>query len=303
MAKKTKQETRKEWVQDLLAKQPAVEQAIGAPLGKMLGCGYFGCVFDSTDPWVVKLTVDPQEGPMWAVIMELIEKEGGLGQAGFTRIKEIVRLKPGAGRGKRKKALYAIVREAVHPVFESAPPNVITDYTLRRLELDPDDKFIDPDTIVNQVPDLDRLFSELVETRGISHAEADRITEQLQDFWNVVRAAYVYDDAVSRYHRRKLTRKGMLAQITKVLKLCKGDVGRGMGEALTVLKKHDVFLQDLHVLNIGWRTFADVPGMIPQPQGVVMFDPGYTPTPYRPKIQERMVRNAPSWTKPSPVFR
>jgi hypothetical protein len=303
MVSKTVKETRGEWVQELLKDRAAVEHAIREPIGQMLGCGYFGCAFDSRDPWVVKLTIDPQEGPMWAVIMDILREEGGRGQSGFTRVKEVVRLRPGVGTGKRKKALYAVVREEVQPIFESKPPNSLTDYSVRRLELDPDDKQINPTIIAKQAPDLDRFSADLVDTRGIPAASAERIAAQLRDFWNAMRAMFVYDTAVAKNRKRRLSKKDMAAQIRQALALCKGEVGRGLGDGLAVLLDHGVVLHDLHVLNVGWRIFADIEGWPRLDRGIAVFDPGFTPTPYKPKIGERIVENAPLWAVDDPVFR
>ena len=55
---------KKKWVEQLLTKRDKIEKAIGMPLGTMLGCGHWGCVFESTAPWVVKLSIDPTEGPI-----------------------------------------------------------------------------------------------------------------------------------------------------------------------------------------------------------------------------------------------
>ena len=296
--------TDKQWLNDLLEHREAAERAIGAPLGKILGCGHFGCAFASTEPWAVKLTVDPNEAPMWAFIGETLALDPtGQAAAGFTRVKDIVHLLPGAGRGQRKKPLYAIVREQIHPVFENNPPNHLTDYTVRRLELDPQDKSITAALILNDTPDLERLLGELIEVRGIGVAEAERIVGQLRDFWNALRATHIYDDAVERHHLRKLSRKKMLSEVGRALGMVEGEVGAGLRDGLGLMLDHGVLFEDLHIQNIGWRTHALIEGYGTLPQGLVIFDPGRTPTPYKPKIGQRQIANAPAWTIPNPVFR
>ena len=57
------------WVKRVLTKRPQIQRIIGEPIERMYDCGVFGCVFQSNDPWSVKLTIDPDEGDMWAALL------------------------------------------------------------------------------------------------------------------------------------------------------------------------------------------------------------------------------------------
>ncbi len=125
---------KKGWVEALLTKRAALEKVLGVPLGEMLGCGHFGCVFDSRPPWVVKFSIDPTEGPIWSKIVGLMKAEQ-YGEGGFPEIKSITRILPDIPYGGRKKKVWAIVRESVAPVYKAA--GEYTDFSIAKLGLEP----------------------------------------------------------------------------------------------------------------------------------------------------------------------
>lgn len=61
------------WIDKLESRFAKIEQAIHMPVGDMLGCGYYGCVFESEPPYVVKFTLDPYEGYVWRKIKDLVD--------------------------------------------------------------------------------------------------------------------------------------------------------------------------------------------------------------------------------------
>jgi len=101
---------KKKWVEALLTKQAAIEDVLEVPIGRMLGCGHWGCVFESTTPFVVKFSIDPTEGPIWSKIVGLVREEqyGGMG---FPNIKSITRLMPDISHSGKKRKVWAIVRD------------------------------------------------------------------------------------------------------------------------------------------------------------------------------------------------
>lgn len=293
--------TRKRWVKELLNKHDALERAVGVPIGEMLGCGAFGCAFTSEKPWVVKLTTDATEARMWEYIVNLIAKEGFFdGQAGFSRVRAVYRLRPGVGK-TGKRTVYAVIREEVAPMFESENPWRVTRATLLKLGLDPDsaDRTLTYDAILRTEPDLADLLHALVNERGMGRPRADEVVENVADFWMTVQALARYRNAELEHRAQRLSEVGMLERARSLVLLMRGWVGGGLGESLGMLLRYNQVLRDAHALNIGWRVHEEIAGMGREEGGLVMFDPGFTPTPYRPKIEERLVANRrrPSWVK------
>jgi hypothetical protein len=297
--------TRKRWIKDLLAKRKAVERAVGMPLGDMLGCGHFGCVFDSTGPWVVKLTVDPTEGPIWARIVGLIEEEDWGGQ-GFPRVKDIVRLRPDVGTAKRKRPLYAIVREDCEPCYTLQRGRFkVTDYTLTRLGL-PLDLATESQWQLMYGGQLNKaaLLKTLKVTHGYESLRAQETVERADEFVDTIKAIGHYTAHAQEYrntlkHRDPyayytlpgVTREQVISRLEQYSYKAHGAIGEPVGESLRMLLGNDVILFDVHLQNIGWRVHEQI-GDDWQPDCVVIYDPGHTPTPLRPKIEQRMIENA-----------
>jgi hypothetical protein len=128
------------WAEFVDANKRDFAGSLDLEIGQRLGCGVFGCVYESSGPWVVKITRDPTEGPAWAFIEELYaDPEVGDLMGGFCRVSEVARLRPdvvvareqpaGGGRPVVVAAtpedhpsivapVYAIQREAADPVFD-----------------------------------------------------------------------------------------------------------------------------------------------------------------------------------------
>ena len=64
-----------------------------------------------------------------------------------------------------------------------------------------------------------------------------------------------------------------------------------MGDSLRMLLTNDVVMRDVHLFNIGWRVHETI-GEDWEPDCIVIYDPGHTPTPFKPEIEQRMVQNA-----------
>lgn len=300
MAKaKPEPRSRKRWVNDLLEHRDAVERAIGMPLGAMLGCGHFGCVFRSEGPWVVKLTVDPTEGPIWATIQEKIA-EAVYGEDGFARVKEIVRLRPDVG----KRKLYAIVREDCDPLMEGER-GVFSKRTMRELGIpehlidDEENQFgvgrlhaaVQSPSALGQVDieqrywqrwhDLDRTLTGILRYLGFGRAARDlcgprsRRVPQFTGYGMVSTCSEAKEKAV---------RAAELMQ--------GGAVGAYLGESLGMLSDYDIVMFDLHLGNIGWRVHEQLtPDGNEAPLCLVVYDPGHTPTDEKTEIEERMIAN------------
>jgi hypothetical protein len=124
------------WVNDLLVKREVLTRVFEMPVGRLLGCGGFGCVFKAQTPWTVKFTIDPDEGPMWARLWKLQQTECALYPA-IPRIKEVVRLQPDVVLSPRRpritRKLYAVVREELSaPLAKVAHDHLNTEPALRR---------------------------------------------------------------------------------------------------------------------------------------------------------------------------
>ncbi len=284
-AQTTPNATRKKWVQALLEKREAIGRAIGMPLGDMLGCGHWGCVFDSNPPWVVKLSIDPTEGPAWSKIAGLVQSEQW-GQDGFTEIQSIHRLTPDLVIGGRKRKVWAIVREGVEPVFQDDRGVLVTsDYTNRVLGLS-----------------FPMAQHELSRTSGLP--------PRVQDVATMMRGLQLYRDAATAWHvlgpQRRWTERAErersyyrdhmgirsrdIAQdraLRAVRSYFHGPSAAPLGESLEMLASNDVFLRDVHLMNIGWHVPRDDDDWA----RIVIFDPGHTPTVSAGDIPEQLIQN------------
>jgi hypothetical protein len=247
----------KKWVDRLIEKRGALERVVDAPLGHMLGCGSWGCVFESTSPWVVKFTIDPTEGAIWTIIKEWSSREQHAAD-GIVAVREIVRILPDVHVGVAVYPLHAIVREAVQPMYQG---DHLSEWTLRELGL-PEGYVVDDDMLRRtsewQSPDITqetiRRAEGLLETieRLLSYrSAAGRWHESRQ----VLRKNYLLSEATDRAHALQRTRYGAL-----------------IGESLLSLIQEGIVLRDVHLANVGWRFHT----RFGRP-GLVIFDPGHTP--------------------------
>lgn len=118
-----------EWIADIEHRLPAIESSIGYPIGDMLGCGHYGCVYESSDDLVVKLSVDPHEGYIWSRIVDLFNHTPASERwrlYGVARPKHVFRLDnvvlPAGRLGDISCYLWCIVREDVEADWDQRLP-------------------------------------------------------------------------------------------------------------------------------------------------------------------------------------
>jgi len=256
---------KKAWVEALLTKREAIERAVGVPLGIMLGCGHWGCVFESEPPWVVKLSIDPTEGPIWSKIAGLMRDEVW-GLQGFPEIKSLHRIVPDIVYGGRKRKVWAIVRENVVPVFVNSRRGLsFSDFTRAKYGL-----------------------PEGVSPHGRALAQYGRDAEDLQ---RALDGLHEYKRAAQSWHdfhgipSQRETHEYRMQRVAEIA--FQGPACAPLGESLNMLASHGVYLRDVHLLNIGWHVGRDDDDW----DRIVIFDPGHTPTAGGEPIEQALVEN------------
>jgi hypothetical protein len=314
---------KKAWVEQLLTKRDKIEKAIGMPLGKMLGCGHWGCVFESTQPWVVKLSIDPTEGPIWSKIAGLLRDEQW-GLQGFPEIKSIHRITPDLVTGGRKRKVWAIVRENVEPVFKEYKARELglhgggtvlrtSPYTTEKLGLHAPVGAYDFQRPRGEVADAAVMLGL---RRPSPPAELSAWTPQQEDFGRAIDGLMKYKEAATAWHtlRSPARTHGQIKtqsyyraqfgcggpsqdrdclekieyRLNRVVEtMFNGPAMAPLGESLNMLASHGVYLRDVHLLNIGWHIARDDDDW----DRIVIFDPGHTPTAGGKDIEEALVEN------------
>lgn len=271
------QNRKKQWVEALMTKRHAIAGALGVPLGEMLGCGHWGCVFESVSPWVVKFSIDPTEGPIWSKIGGILADEA-YGADGFVELKSITRLTPDLRVGGKNRKVWAIVREAVEPVFR--------EYSQKELGKRGHGTTLMTSGVTTALLDLPGPESPFGLRRG---------TDKQKDFSDGIDGLFDYRELATLWHllgksrlgsveRSRLgamrSRYGMDSQddveeaIDRVLGHLRGPLMGPLGESLVMLASNRIFLRDVHNMNIGWH----LPRSDDDWAKVVVFDPGHTPT-------------------------
>jgi hypothetical protein len=273
---------KKAWVEQLLTKRAAIEHAVGMPLGRMLGCGHWGCVFESEPPCVVKLSIDPTEGPIWSKIMGLIGEEQ-YGDGGFPEIRIIRRIMPDLVTGGRNRKVWAIVREGIEPVFKEYRAKELghhgggtmiatSEYTNAKLGLHTPTRPTSVRVAPGQKPwersSFDTAISGLMTYREAatawhvlgSHPRSHR-QHEIRDYYKHELGFSSPEDAGHKALRITETKFD-------------GPAWAPLGESLAMLASNGVYLRDVHFLNIGWHIARDDDDW----DRVVIFDPGHTPT-------------------------
>lgn len=275
---------KKRWVEELLTKRAAIEHAVGMPLGRMLGCGHWGCVFESEPPWVVKLSIDPTEGPIWMKITALIREEQ-YGDGGFAEILSVRRIMPNLIVGGRNRKVWAIVREGIEPVFR--------EYSAKELGRHGGGTMVATSEFTNALLGFDKPKS--------VHPSDN------EDFGQAINGLARYRDAATawhllgshpRTHRQREIRDYHEHQLGfssredaeyKALRIVEtafyGGAWAPLGESLAMLASNGIYLRDVHFLNIGWHIARDNDDW----DRVVIFDPGHTPTESGGDIEQVLV--------------
>ncbi len=275
------------WVRRVLEIKPAIERAIQAPIGRLLGCGYWGCVFDSTPPWVVKLTIDPTEGPIWYRIQRVFEQQGG--GDGLVRVRTLVDLRPGVTYGGRRRRLFAIVREAIDPIFSYPPRREMAagigpKFTRRtKRELGVADQY--DLGVFRGVPGI----GVMTERGPVSVSRG--VVPALDDFERFILELQSYRNNALAWHSGVYAKQAVAPALRNAIaRMYSSRFGGDVAESLDVLLQNNVVLRDVHLQNIGWRAYAEAPGFEPaNPHSIVIFDPGHTPTERRVPIEQRAV--------------
>lgn len=262
----------KPWVEVLLRHRAELERAAGGALGQILGCGHWGCVIDMPGtPWVLKLTVDPTEAHVWAKILELIEQQH-YGDDGFPRFKKLFKLDPGIPYGirGRKRIAYGIVREKVMPVFrDSRFGAVLTEHSKQELGLG---HITEPVTVTGLKNKAYEGLSQQAQYR------ADEFVENIEMVQRYREAAWYWHAKVGFSFSRYRTREAALEDAENSIHRMGGPTGGPLGESLQMLlASGPILLNDVHLLNLGWRFLREVEGQEGYPC-LVIFDPGHTPT-------------------------
>lgn len=277
------------WVKRLLERRQRIEKAIGAPLGAMLGCGHFGCVFDSTEPWVVKLTIDPTEGDMWAALTEF-QIESHYGTDGIARVHEVVRLKPDMSWRGKPRAVHAVLRERVFPIWGDEYAGYFSAVTLDRLgltDLPPPGRF-------------SHWSMEAVRPVSVRNDPSlpPRVRGNLQEFYSLMHGLLKYREAAEDWHRgatlkrawnKERVQEAAWEDMLNAANRMSGWVGGYIGETLVSLMDRDIVLRDVHWENIAWRANDRIEGE-ELPLSLIIFDPGHSPTAQR-EIREVLVAN------------
>lgn len=246
------------WLGTILARREAYERAIGMPLGEILGCGHWGCVFASTPPWVVKITMDRYEGPMWLAIVDLFKGR----PVGIPMVKEVVEMPPALplpdphGTGRRQTATpWAIVREEVAPLVELGaggrrPPSA------RTQELAGDRVNVLEGRTRPSATARGQAIQRFVELQSQYYDRMTRISAREEDLRS-------HADA-DGWYGRKLRRD--VADLFDVIdELRQTWPGRAVGELYAKFYEGGIFFRDNAIENFGWN----------QDNELVVLDPGF----------------------------
>jgi hypothetical protein len=287
------------WARFLDLNHRRFERTVGMPVGERLGCGLFGCVYETTPPWVVKFTRDETEGPIWALMAELLADPEVTGELdAFLRVRDVVRIRPDVIFRGEEMPVYGIVREEALPVLYE--PYLATDETLRRLGATPDmlrkaglpverpslndindslSKF--PPPVRSSFRELFAVLLGLMEYRkhalvyhkwrgGLIHGEYEGLSREDAE------------DIADQSFRDMLGAIDMMRGGFDFTNRYGDDIGRTL---LAAVNFADLVFRDLHLGNVGWRIHEKI-GADSRPLTMVILDPGAMATPYIPEIQE-----------------
>ena len=268
-------EDAEDWNDDLLDDHhPFIERAIGMKIDRRLGCGAWGCVYETDAPWVVKFTLDPPEPHVWALVMDVVRGSQSA-QAGVVRVRNLYQLEPPIEIDYENWTVFAVVREAVHPVFKRG--RKLTDFTVAKVGL-PEEDFVY--SMPGEHVQVQRWGPRRVRLSAPSLAlhmgglDAEQ-RESVRDFEFTVQLLGQYKNAArSLIHRRDPRDTEHMRLLLDELRRL--EHGRGLAQTLDALGSRGVWLADLHRFNIGWRANRRAPGFANQPETIVVFDVGAT---------------------------
>ena len=267
-------EDAEDWNDELLEDhQPSIERAIGMKVDQRLGCGAWGCVYETDAPWVIKFTLDPPEPHVWTIVMEVVRGDRRA-QEGVVRVRSLYQLEPPLDLDGEDWTVFAIVREAVHPVFQRG--RKVTDVTVRKLGLPVEDFVYSMPGEHVEVQRWDPRRTRLSAPSLAVHMSGldDGVRESVRDFEFTMQLLGQYKgEARNLAFNPDYPPEHMDLILHELDRL---GHGHGLAQTLGALGRRSVWLADLHRLNIGWRARRRAPGFTNQPETIVVFDVGAT---------------------------
>lgn len=273
-------EERPVWLRKLLkdaAIVSKIDKAISDVFGKatgidlvpsgMLGCGHFGCAFKIVNQpaWVAKITRDPTEGAMQAMIGQR-QADGEYGFEGFSMVKGVFRLPGDLDYRGKKWPIHLIIREEVRP--------------LRGIWLQAYRGGTQP--VEDAYPPMTRggltsMINSLHDYKELSH-KWHTIAEKMRRGVRVVGGQRSLD-------KIDADMQGPLNNISRY--------APQMAETMGILQAEGSPLRDVHAGNIGLRVHKGAQDPLDPEAGlgyVVILDPGHTPSGEKiDKAAERIV--------------
>jgi hypothetical protein len=226
-------------------------------LRRKLGCGHWGCVYAVDAPWVVKITADPTEAPIWNQLDRLQAQHAEV-FGGVARVRDVVRLLPDLPYGSAALRVHAIVREAAEPFLCGGQASPTTETAL-------------------------------------APEEYQVIRYQLRRYRTA--AALFHDEEGSfRDIDESVRRRSATETMQNAAERLAEDVPAALQLGLTLgaLITSGIALRDVHLNNIGWRIW-NIPGKRVLPEGLIITDPGHSPTEWQPEgIAEYSVNPRPN---------
>jgi hypothetical protein len=270
------------------------QRTIGRPIGHMLGCGRFGCVYASKAPWIVKITHDKSEGPVWAYIGDLLRnRKLSRRLHALLRVHDVVRIRPDVLFDRKLQPVFGIVREEAEPVLvRTSRPGwpqdtepAISMETARHLGLTPEMLSEAGLAREGQRPFLNEIAKLIERSPGIFPKP---VKARFVLLYQALRDVRQYKGLAQDFFKENLppvqAAAGMQAAAAMLLA---NDIAAELGETLDtcLLPAVQLIFQDLHLYNLGWRTRETIEGD-KRPKCMVILDPGLAPTPYMPEIRE-----------------
>lgn len=257
------------------------ERVTGWDLGPRLGCGFWGCAFATSAPWVVKVTRDATEGPIWAFIRESYEARPDE-MAGFPRVDDVMRLRPDVSvaiealgeEASEPSPVYAVRREAIDPMFT---------LTTRRDALRMTQRTADELGLMAPMSyedmKMDRRPALVEFKQAIKHLLAYK-----------ARSREIQGEEIMSRPDRMVIRELESETLKHLAVLAQHPLFSDLAASLYGMAGLGVYFADLHPGNIGWRIHADIEGDV-RPLTAVVTDPGVASTPYDVSVREALLRN------------
>lgn len=286
------------WTQIIYENKAKLEGVLTDILGEktriedLLGCGHWGCVFQlSTKPWVAKFSRDPTEGPIWSVLKEAIEDEGpssGL-LDGIARVKAIVQIKGGVSFRRKRHPLYLIVREDVVPVKKDYG---WSDYSRELLEkflkIYHPARFLSAQAIHDgktpTIMDADRMldralgFLSYYRIAATEWHKSQQAWFKTEDLGAMFHHGGYHTRRASYSEKKELERRSLGRMQFAINRLQEFEFAQAIFQTLDDLFDREIYLRDVHQMNIGWRVHDQIDGAQYETDQLVIFDPGHTPT-------------------------